>query len=64
MGRDRTIILTAKCCGKTVSYNADLDWRIPAKVVKIVQPSCDEHWNGDFEDETWLDASGNEVRQF
>lgn len=57
------IILVAKCCGKTMEYERSIDPSIPAEVVKIVQPSCDEHWNGDFEDETWLDAAENEVPQ-
>lgn len=57
------IVLTAKCCGRTMDYDRSIDPDIPPNVVRIEQKTCAVHWNGDFEDELWLDADGNEVPQ-
>jgi hypothetical protein len=57
------IKLVCMTCGKTMDYERSIDPTVPAKVVKITQPSCDVCWNGDFEDETWYDAKGRIVSQ-
>jgi hypothetical protein len=50
-------------CKRSMGYERDIDPDIPAEVVKITQPHCDQCWNGEREGETWYAANGREVRQ-
>jgi hypothetical protein len=59
----RAIRLVCKNCKRAMNYSRDIDPSIPEFVVKIIQPHCDQCWNGDREGETWHDASGAEVPQ-
>jgi hypothetical protein len=58
------IRMECKGCGKTMDYERSIDPSIPENVVRITQGGCDVCWNGDFDDETWFDADGNEVPQY
>ena len=60
---DAPIKLECKSCGRLVDLDRDSDPTIPVKVAKIVQAHCDVCWDGDFEDETWLDEQDREVPQ-
>lgn len=57
------IELKCRGCKRTIKYPRSADLSIPARVVKIVQGSCDRCWGGDHDDETWFDANGLEVDQ-
>jgi len=57
------IILNCNGCGRMIRYPREIDLSIPLNVVKIVQPSCDQCWDGDREGETWFDAKGRIVPQ-
>jgi hypothetical protein len=56
-----SIQLCCMTCGRSIDYDRSIDPSIPAEVVKITQPSCDECWTGGFEDETWYDAEGRVI---
>lgn len=59
----RAIRLVCDNCKRAMNYSRSIDPTLPEIVVKIAQPHCDVCWNGDFENETWFDAAGNEVPQ-
>lgn len=57
------IKLQCLSCWRSMPYDRKINPTIPAGVVKITQPHCDECWHGEREDETWYDAGGREVSQ-
>lgn len=64
MTDEAPIRLECQSCGRSMDYDRSIDAVIPQSVLRIVQPSCDRCWNGDFEGETWFDANNNEVSQW
>lgn len=57
------IVLQCNDCGRQMSYDRSIDPSIPLKVVRIVQPHCDQCWDGECEGELWFDAKGRIVPQ-
>jgi len=57
------IKLVCQNCKRSMDYDRDIDFTIPASVVKIVQGRCDKCWHGDHDNETWYNAKGLEVSQ-